>query len=139
MYGAALPPGRAAFVRLGTGMARPTKYTEELAEAICKDIERGNTFRVAALANGIQESTFHLWREKYSEFSERVLVAEAKAEREVVRMMELKIHEGATDLIKFYLTHRNNDGWKPPKETKVHEGNPDAPLVVERMVFRSKE
>lgn len=120
-------------------MARPTKYSEEIAAAICKDIEKLNTFRVAALLNGISERTFYEWREKFPQFSQQVDAAEAKAEREVVRMMELKIHEGATDMIKFYLTHRNNDGWRPPKETKVHEGNPDAPLqVVERMVFRSK-
>jgi hypothetical protein len=33
-------------------MPRPTKYTEEKAAAICKAIENGNTFRVAALVNG---------------------------------------------------------------------------------------
>lgn len=118
---------------------RPTKYTDELAAAICKDIERGNTFRVAALANGLSERTFYDWREKFSQFSQQVDAAEAKAEREVVRMMELKIHEGATDLIKFYLTHRNNDGWRPPKQTNEHSGPDGGPIqtvvTVERVQY----
>lgn len=103
-------------------MARPTKYTEELAEAICKDIERGNTFRVAALMNGIAESTFHLWCEKHPEFSERADRAEATAEAMVVRALVREVNFGEASLIKFYLTHRNNDGWRPPKQTNEHTG-----------------
>lgn len=120
-------------------MGRPTKYTEELAEAICKDIERGNTFRVAALVNGIAESTFHLWREKYPEFSERTLLAEAKAEANVVSSLGYLVEKSDFNAIKFYLTHRNNDGWRPPKQTNEHSG-PDGgdirhSIVVRRTVY----
>lgn len=111
-------------------MPRPTKYSDEKAAAICKDIERGNTFRVAALVNGVPERTFYDWRERYPQFSQQIDEAEARAEREVVRMLELKIHEGSPDLIKFYLTHRNNDGWRPPKETRELTGKDGGPIGV---------
>jgi hypothetical protein len=118
---------------------RPTKYTDELAAAICKDIERGNTFRTAALVNGIAESTFHLWREKFSEFSERTSIAEAKAEANVVSSLGYLVEKSDFNAIKFYLTHRNNDGWRPPKQTNEHSGPDGGPIqtkvVVERVSF----
>jgi hypothetical protein len=109
---------------------QPTKYTDALAEAICKDIERGNTFRTAAIINGIGERTFYDWKEHYPQFSQRTLEAAAKAEANVVSSLGYLIEKSDFNAIKFYLTHRNNDGWRPPKETKVLEGNADAPLTV---------
>jgi hypothetical protein len=111
-------------------MPRPTKYTEDRAAAICKDVERGNTFKTAALANGIAYETLRVWREEKPAFSAAIEEAEAKAQREVVRMLELRIHEGATDLIKFYLTHRHGDEWKPPKQTSEISGPGGGPLQV---------
>jgi hypothetical protein len=117
-------------------MPRPTKYTEEKAAAICKAIENGNTFRVAALTNGIQESTFHEWRNKYPEFSERTRAAEAKAERDFVNDVVFASRKGDWNAAKFWLTHRNGDDWRPPKETKELTGADGGPLVVERVEFR---
>lgn len=118
-------------------VGRGTKYSPELAAAICKDIERGNTFRVAALVNGIAESTFHLWREKHPEFSEQVNAAEARGEAAVVTCLGHQVHAGDTKAIIFYLTHRNNDGWRPPKATTVLEGSEDRPLTVVRKEYVS--
>src|SRR5262245_24370722 len=111
-------------------MGRPTKYTDALADAICADIARGNTFRVAALVNGIDETTFYDWRKRFPQFSQQVDQAEARAEREVVRMLELKIHEGVPDMIKFYLTHRRPDGWRPPKEQRELSGAVEQTVLV---------
>lgn len=118
---------------------RPTKYTQGLAEAICKDIAQGNPRRVAALTNGIAESTFYEWCEHIPEFSEAVKRAEASAEKMVVTSLRVQMLGGDTKAIIFYLTHRSGDDWKPPKqETKV-SGDPDAPLIVERVVFGKGE
>lgn len=111
-------------------MPRPTKYTEEKAAAICKAIENGNTFRVAALTNGIAESTFHLWCEKYPEFSERTRAAEALAERDFVNDVVFASRKGDWNAAKFWLTHRNGDDWRPPKETKEITGKDGAPVGV---------
>jgi transposase-like protein len=120
-------------------MTRPTKYTPERVAAICKDIERGNTFRTAALCNGITYETLRAWREQYPAFSAAIDASEAKGEAAVVQSLGHQIHAGDTKAIIFYLTHRNNDGWRPPKQTSVLEGNPAAPLVVERTVFKPPE
>jgi hypothetical protein len=117
---------------------RPTKYNEERAAAICKDIERGNTFRVAALANGIEEKTFYNWRDAHPEFLQQIMEAEAKAEAGVVSSLGHQIHAGDTRAIIFYLTHRNHDGWRPPKQTQEISGAEGGPIVVERTVYKGE-
>lgn len=111
-------------------MARPTKYSDEKAQAICKDIEKGNTFKTAALVNGVPERTFYDWKERYPQFSQQISEAEAKSEALVVNDLIHQTRSGDTKAIIFYLTHRNHDGWRPPKETKVIEGSEDKPLTV---------
>jgi hypothetical protein len=118
-------------------MSRPTKYTPERVAAICKDIERGNTFRTAALCNGITYDTLNEWRARYPEFSASITAAEAQAEANVVQCLGHQIHAGDTKAIVFYLTHRNNDGWRPPKATTVLEGSEDRPLTVVRKEYVS--
>lgn len=118
---------------------RPTKYTDELAAAICKDIERGNTFRTAALINGIGERTFYDWKEQLPQFSQRVLEAEAKAEANVVGSLGYLVEKSDINAIKFYLTHRNNDGWRPPTQRNEHTGEDGGAinhrLIVERVKY----
>lgn len=116
-------------------MARPTKFTDEKARAICKDIEKGNTFRTAALINGVPERTFYDWQEKFPQFSQQVNEAEAKAERDVVNDLIHQTRSGDTKAIIFYLTHRNHDGWRPPKETKEITGADGGPLVIVRKEY----
>lgn len=111
-------------------MPRPTKYSDEKAAAICKDIERGNTFKTAALVNGIALSTLNLWREKYPAFSDAIDAAEAKAQSLIVNAIVNNAVAGDTKAAIFYLTHRHGEEWKPPKETTVVEGSEDKPLTV---------
>ena len=43
---------------------RPSKLTDELTAAICKHVSVGATLKVAAQAEGINESTLTRWRQK---------------------------------------------------------------------------
>jgi hypothetical protein len=111
-------------------MPRPTKYSDEKAAAICKAIENGNTFRVAALVNGIALSTLNLWREKFPAFSDAINTAEALAEKDFVNDVVFASRKGDWNAAKFWLTHRNGDDWRPPKETKEVTGKDGAALTV---------
>lgn len=67
---------------------RPSKYTEEIAASICRDLEVGNMRRAVAAAHGIAASTLSLWIDQMPEFSERVRKAEAVPEyRCVIKIM----------------------------------------------------
>ena len=70
-------------------MGRHTKLTPELQEKIVRYIEAGNYARTACLACGICEETYYDWlrkaedtktKSKYSDFSESIANARAKAE-----------------------------------------------------------
>lgn len=69
-------------------MARPSKLTPEREAAICDALGKGASWREAAAAAGVAESTVYLWRDrgrkarsgKFSEFSERADRARAEGE-----------------------------------------------------------
>lgn len=66
-------------------MARPTKLTEELTQAICENIELGLSYVLSCKAVGISFETFASWirrgatgeEKKYADFHNRVRAAEA--------------------------------------------------------------
>ena len=67
---------------------RPSKYTQELAANICRDLEVGNMRRAVAAANGIAMSTLSLWIDTMPEFSEQLRKSEAVPEyRCVIKIM----------------------------------------------------
>ncbi|MFH1670394.1 MAG: hypothetical protein ABIA92_02300 [Patescibacteria group bacterium] len=59
-------------------MARPTKYTEDTINGICKWIMGGNSYVDACTMAGISYQTFNEWRHEKSEFSDAIKKAEAK-------------------------------------------------------------
>ena len=68
-------------------MARPTKLTDELQEAICQRVSNSESPAAAAQACGIAESTHYDWMKRgslgdspYSEYSEAIKKAQAEAE-----------------------------------------------------------
>lgn len=60
-------------------MARPTKYSEEIAEKICMYLHAGNPRCYACGAAGIDTKTLNNWIKKIPEFKIKVEDAEAKA------------------------------------------------------------
>ncbi len=60
-------------------MARPSKYSEEIADKICMYLHAGNPRCYAYGAAGIDAKTFGSWLKKNADFKIRVEDAEAKA------------------------------------------------------------
>ena len=94
-------------------MARPTKYSEERAAAICKLLGDGCTRKAAYESNGISHGTFAEWLEKYPAFPESVTRAEAEAEA----IFTKSIYKAATAYdadwraAEFWLKRRRRDEW----------------------------
>ena len=116
-------------------MARPTKYTDEKAAAICKDIERGNTLRVSALVNGVPVSTFNDWRQRYPEFSAAVEKAEAAAESLHVSNIVREAVSGQWTASAWWLERRRNDDWRKVERQEL-TGEGGGPVVLERVIVR---
>lgn len=74
-------------------MARPTKYTPETVDRICKALRMGATYVLAAGYGGIHYDTFNEWREQYPEFSDRVKAAEADAAVKWLEKIEMAADE----------------------------------------------
>ena len=61
-------------------MARPTKYSAAMRNAICNQLKTGCTRTAAAESLGIGYETFRRWMSDYEEFWGAVTRAEAEAE-----------------------------------------------------------
>lgn len=61
-------------------MARPTKYSKAMAEAICKRLQMGSTRMAASESLGIDYDTFRNWMRDNSEFFAAVTRAESECE-----------------------------------------------------------
>lgn len=108
---------------------RPTKYSDEKAKDICDAIAQCNTYRVAALINGVAERTFYEWKERYPQFTQQIEEAEARAEHMAVTALRMNMMSGDTAALKFYLTHRRGDDWRPPKQAQEISG-PDGGAIL---------
>lgn len=62
-------------------MARRSKYTPETVDLICEGLMLGMTQKHAAEYAGINEDTFILWRNKHSDFADRLREAISKRRR----------------------------------------------------------
>ena len=77
-------------------MARPTKLTIEITEAIAKTVEAGNFIETAAALAGVSRTTLRVWLSRgnkarsglYREFRDRIKGAQAKAEIDDVERIE---------------------------------------------------
>ena len=100
-------------------MARPTKYTIELAKRICAHIRDGANREDAAQACGVCSSTLANWMDKHPQFlawvmeadSQSTIGAEAKAyERDPVRWLQAKRPLIWGNLGKTTVEHTGADG-----------------------------
>ena len=76
-------------------MPRPTKCTPELTERICEYLASGCYVCTACDLCGIDQSTYHRWRERgengeepYCEFVKAIKDAEARAEARAVALVQ---------------------------------------------------
>lgn len=57
-------------------MARPTKYSDEVARKIADAIRLGASYELAAAYGGVSEDTLARWRARYADFAEMLREAE---------------------------------------------------------------
>jgi len=69
-------------------MARPSRYTPELAGLIVEAVKAGLTYRDAALVAGINEHTLQRWLKRYTNFAQQI--AQARAERSRLWLEKLR-------------------------------------------------
>lgn len=118
-------------------MARKTKYTKELVDAICQSIRKGANKRAAVIAAGISESTFYEWMNTKPEFSEKL----EAAEQELIKTAEHKLYEqvqsGNIQAIQYLLKHRQQDIYTDKIKQEV-SGRIDSDVnVTYELVFDS--
>lgn len=90
-------------------MAAPSKYTEEIAIAICEAIASGVPERIAAQAAGIHRSTLHAWKKNTSSFSDAIKRARASAIVERIETIR-KAAKGGDEVEVIEKTIKHKDG-----------------------------
>lgn len=105
------------------GAGRPTTYSDERHEAICKSLEAGMSRTTAAELIGINRSTLESWREKYPAFNHDVRMAMAKAKRRASLVIARSIAEGDVASAWRYLAMQEREEWREQNDLNInHSG-----------------
>lgn len=146
-------------------MARPSDYTQELADEICSQLSDGISLRTVCLADDMpNKSTVFRWLRTNEEFRDQYEIAKAEcADAYADEIIDIA-DDGSND----YMTRKNSDGseyevvnsehiqrsrlrvdarkWvasklKPKKygDKTTHSGDPDNPLAVGVLPFAFKD
>ena len=75
-------------------MARPTKYTPEVAKKIVQSVRLGSTYELACAYAGISVATFGRWRNSYADFEQAIKEAEGAAVTGWLAVIEKAAQEG---------------------------------------------
>ena len=92
-------------------MARPSKYTPDVVGRIVQALELGATYEHAAAYGGVHYDTFHAWRREFSEFSEAIKAAEARAAVGWLDKIERAASEGNWQAAAWKLERRYPEAW----------------------------
>lgn len=117
-------------------MARPTKYTPELAQQALEVLKAGNTRKAAAEYISIDQDTFTAWCKRYSDFSDAVKKAESDAEVRNVAIISQAAKKNWTAAA-WWLERRRNKDWGNKISQEI-SGPGGAPLITEVIVNKHK-
>lgn len=95
-------------------MARPSKFSDDLAHRICTHLMYGATQKMAAESEGVAESTMIYWLDTKPEFLSRVMEAKASARTNYLRNMALAANRGNVEACKWMLERLEPDTYGPP-------------------------
>lgn len=115
-------------------MARPTKYSDAIANAICDTLQVGGTRTAAVGIAGITYETFLNWIERNLDFRSAVTRAEAEAEMRYTEAIA-KAAKGTEDspgdwrAAEAWLKRRRREDWGDAIKQEV-SGDADKPLTV---------
>lgn len=122
---------------------RPSKLTPEVQASIVASIEQGNFAEVAAALAGIHRDTFFSWMDRgkrgeapYSDFSDSVLRARAKAEGDAVQEVRAGFADPKTgaERAQWYLERAHSDRWgRRDKLTVENAVGAEVDLIIGRL------
>lgn len=108
---------------------RPTKLTPDRQKEICDRVRNGVAGEVAAVASGVNRSTFYMWKQKgergdkpYCDFLDEVKKAEAEAEERAVKIIVKAALDGTWQASAWFLERKHADRWAKQKEKEVTLG-----------------
>lgn len=90
-------------------MSAPSKFTEELAQAICDAVASGVPEIIAAQAAGVDKSTVTNWKKSKPEFLAQIKEARARAVQVRIKRIE-KAAKGGEDVDVTERTIKHKDG-----------------------------
>ena len=116
-------------------MARPTKYTDAMPDALFNAMAEGKSITQFAAMIGTSRSTIYEWAEHHPEFSDALTrgkeAGEAYWETELQGMMYSK--DANAPLVKLYFANRFNWTDKAEVDNKSSDGSM-TPKIVERHI-----
>ena len=110
---------------------RKTKLNKRLVKTIASKVEKGSTYRAAALSSGVSESAFYDWISRgkkdktgiYQEFLESLNAASASVENRIAqRLVDISTGEGASldgKIALEYLRRRRPGEWNIPIQQQM--------------------
>lgn len=96
-------------------MGRPTKYSKNISDAICRNLSLGATRTAAAQAAGIHRDTLAEWLKSFPAFSDAVARSEAEAEVRCAAAIT-KAMPSDWRAAAFWLSRRRNKSWGEKKQ-----------------------
>jgi len=112
-------------------VGRPTKYTPEMVDKICFNLEKGLPYTTTCALSGIAFDTFNTWRNIYPEFLERIKESESVAEARLVERIQVA-GEDQWQANAWMLERRHPDHWGKVERIKQEVSGPDgAPIKQE--------
>lgn len=104
---------------------RPTRYTDEMPDALFKAMDEGKSITQFAAMIGVNRSTIYEWAEHHTEFSDALTrgkeAGEAYWETELQDMMYSK--DVNAPLVKLYFANRFNWSDKTEVDNKSTDGS----------------
>ena len=111
-------------------MPRPSKYTPEVVKKICRAIELGATYELAAKYAGTSYETFNTWRNTKPQFSQAISEAEGKAAHGWLSMIEDSAASGQWTAAAWKLERRYPHDYGKTVQEQQHTGKDGQDLVV---------
>lgn len=100
-------------------MARPTKFSQQIADRIVNVLKAGNTRAASALYVGITYTTLKTWTQRNLEFSAALNHAEAEAEIRCVTVLMKAVQDGDVGAAKWWLERRRHEDWRQQDKVDV--------------------
>jgi hypothetical protein len=102
-------------------MARPTKYSAELAEALCAWIRKGTSYVDACSIEGVSYNSLNGWRKEHPEFDVDIKRAEAMCKQDKIDII-FKASEETWQAAAWWLERKHRNEYALRREITGADG-----------------